>query len=183
MARGQSYLTQAQFLRSAISLAKPLDCTREEALKNICEFAIARGMDLDERDLQRWLGEPAARGRISGEAHWNLDGHVDVCRFADSQELGNAGVQSRSSSSGFEMNSKHIWEFELPVDGEQETPLFQKQIQEAINSLVKCGLVAPTGKLRKGRDGKLYPVYAADIDAKPYTTASAILEKKKRRIS
>jgi len=49
--------------------------------------------------------------------------------------------------------------------------------------LVERGLVAPTRELRKGRDGKLYPVYAADIDAKRYTTASAILEKKKRRIN
>jgi hypothetical protein len=59
---------QKEFLRAAISLAKALGCTREEALKNICEFALARGMELDERDLQEFLREPEAKdyNRVGG---------------------------------------------------------------------------------------------------------------------
>jgi hypothetical protein len=77
------------------------------------------------------------------------------------------------------MNSKQIWELELPVDEEQETPLSLKQAQETIGRLVEKGLVAPTGELRRAPDGNLYPVYALTI----YGNHLAILEKQKRRIN
>jgi hypothetical protein len=49
--------------------------------------------------------------------------------------------------------------------------------------LLENGLAVPTGELRKGRDGKLHPVYVHYDYAEQYTTASAIAEKKRRRIS
>jgi hypothetical protein len=51
---------QRQLLDGAMSLAKALECTREEALGDVCGFAICAddGTDLDERDLRVLLREP-----------------------------------------------------------------------------------------------------------------------------
>jgi hypothetical protein len=80
------------------------------------------------------------------------------------------------------MKSEEIWKCEPPADDEAETSISPEQIQEALNSLVEKGLVVPTGELRRGRDGKLYPVYVHYDYAEQYTTASAILEKKRRHL-
>jgi hypothetical protein len=74
------------------------------------------------------------------------------------------------------MNSKQARKSERPVDDNEET------FDKAFDSLVEDGLIVPTGELRRGSDGRLYPVYVADIYAEHYTTASAIAEKKKQRI-
>jgi len=70
------------------------------------------------------------------------------------------------------MDSKQIWQFETLADNQEEG------LSEALYSLVEDGSIVPTGELRRGRDGKLYPVYVADIYAEHYVTASAIAEKK-----
>ena len=57
------------------------------------------------------------------------------------------------------MKSEKIWNCEPPAHDEAETPISLEQIQEALNSLAEKGLVVPTGELRRGPDGKLYPVY------------------------
>jgi hypothetical protein len=75
------------------------------------------------------------------------------------------------------MNSKQTRKSETPVDDKEET------FDEAFDSLVEDGLIVPTGELRRGSDGKLYLVYVADIYAEHYATASAIVQKKRRRIS
>jgi hypothetical protein len=72
---------------------------------------------------------------------------------------------------------------EETVEEQLKASMSKKEFDEAFQSLVEDGLLVPTGELRKGRDGKLHPVYVADVHAKHYGTASAIADKKRRRIS
>jgi hypothetical protein len=57
---------QKESIRWADSLAKALGRTREQALMDICNFAVDAdtGMELNERDLHMLLREPEARGRV-----------------------------------------------------------------------------------------------------------------------